>query len=307
MFFYIPFVTLALSLAALAVPHDNIHAHRHNGVAKRARGDLNTFVKRYDNARWTYYDVGLGSCGSTSVSTDYIVALNSDQYGSGYPGPYCFQTITMTYGGKTTTATIMDECPGCPYGGLDLSRGLFDFFADESVGVLYGTWTFNSGNSGTSSSSSTTYVYTPTTTSTTSQWTPSTTSSSSQWTPTTTSTTWTPTTTSTSSIWSSSSSSSSSTWSPTTASSSSTWSSSSSSSSSASSSSSSPSSSSSHDWSSASASSTSVWSTYSSNNIVVPTGTVEEGTSDDPQILSYIYQVVVNAAVMAVLGAQDLQ
>ncbi|KAK0459581.1 RlpA-like double-psi beta-barrel-protein domain-containing protein-containing protein [Desarmillaria tabescens] len=252
MFFHIPIVTLALSLAALAVPHDNnIHAHRHNGVAKRARGDLNNFVKRYDNARWTFYDVGLGACGSTSVSSDYIVALNSEQYGSGYPGPYCFQTITMTYNGKTTTATIMDECPGCPYGGLDLSRGLFDFFADESAGVLYGTWTFSSGGSGAASSSSSTYVYTPTTTSTTPQWTPSTTSSSSQWTPTTTSSTWTPPTTSTSSTWSSSSTSSSSTWSAPTTSSSSTWSSSSSSSSAWSSSSS-------FDSSSASASSASI-------------------------------------------------
>ena len=37
------------------------------------------------------------------------------------------------------------KCPGCPYGGLDMSRGLFDFFASESVGVLYGTWNYNGG------------------------------------------------------------------------------------------------------------------------------------------------------------------
>lgn len=48
----------------------------------------------------------------------------------------------MTYNGQTTTATITDECPGCPYGGLDLSRGLFTFFAPESAGVIYGTWDF---------------------------------------------------------------------------------------------------------------------------------------------------------------------
>lgn len=39
-----------------------------------------------------------------------------------------------------------NQCPGCPYGGLDFSRGLFDFFAAESMGVLYGSWAFGSGN-----------------------------------------------------------------------------------------------------------------------------------------------------------------
>lgn len=48
----------------------------------------------------------------------------------------------MSFNGKTTQAKIMDACPGCPFGGLDLSRGLFDFFADESAGVIYGNWWF---------------------------------------------------------------------------------------------------------------------------------------------------------------------
>lgn len=71
----------------------------------------------------------------------------------------------MTYNGKTTSAQIMDEvrllrfslkilysninqCPGCPYGGLDLSTGLFQFFASESEGVIYGTWSFADGSGG---------------------------------------------------------------------------------------------------------------------------------------------------------------
>jgi hypothetical protein len=37
------------------------------------------------------------------------VALNVEQYGSGYPGPQCFKSITIQYGGKTAQATIMDE------------------------------------------------------------------------------------------------------------------------------------------------------------------------------------------------------
>ncbi|KAF9653153.1 hypothetical protein BDM02DRAFT_3081912, partial [Thelephora ganbajun] len=80
-----------------------------------------------------------GSCGQYNVESDFIVALNAQVW---YPGPNCFKQISMTFNGRTTTATIMDECPGCPWGGLDLSRGLFRFFASEDAGVLSGEWHF---------------------------------------------------------------------------------------------------------------------------------------------------------------------
>ncbi|EIM90924.1 uncharacterized protein STEHIDRAFT_49221 [Stereum hirsutum FP-91666 SS1] len=66
--------------------------------------------------------------------------LLEQQYGS---GGYCGDSITISYQGKSTSATIVDECPGCPYGGLDLSPSLFSYFADESVGVIYADWSFN--------------------------------------------------------------------------------------------------------------------------------------------------------------------
>jgi len=41
----------------------------------------------------------------------YIVALNSAQYGGGYPGPQCFKSITITGGNRNghAVATIKDE------------------------------------------------------------------------------------------------------------------------------------------------------------------------------------------------------
>ncbi|KAI6028441.1 hypothetical protein F5J12DRAFT_805432 [Pisolithus orientalis] len=187
---------LVASLAATANGHAPYWSRRHQEVAKRARADVDLHKRQtFTNARFTFYDVGLGACGQTNVPTDFIVALNVEQYGSGYPGPYCFQSITISYGGKTTQATIMDECMGCPWGGLDFSTGLFDFFAAESEGVLYGTWWFNDGSSsgGGDTTTSSTPQWTPTTTAP--EWTP-TTSSTPQWTPTTTdmpTTTWSPT------------------------------------------------------------------------------------------------------------------
>ncbi|KAL4067671.1 RlpA-like double-psi beta-barrel-protein domain-containing protein-containing protein [Scleroderma yunnanense] len=139
-------ISVIFSLCSMSFAHDH-HARRHNGMhhrdelAVRAPNDMRLW-KRYDNARFTYYAVGLGACGQVNQPSDFIVALNSQQFGA---GGFCFQMITITVGGKTTQAQIMDECPGCPFAGLDFSEGLFKYFADESAGVLYGTWVLGSG------------------------------------------------------------------------------------------------------------------------------------------------------------------
>ncbi|KAI0055501.1 hypothetical protein BV25DRAFT_1996130 [Artomyces pyxidatus] len=132
----------ALPFLALADAHGPSHARRHHELALRPRGDIQ---KRFDGARLTFYDitVGLTACGNSYPASAHVVALNSAQFGGGYPGPNCFKMITLTVGSKSTQAQIVDECPGCPFGGLDLTEGLFTFFADESVGVLTGSWTFD--------------------------------------------------------------------------------------------------------------------------------------------------------------------
>jgi len=120
--------------------------------------------------QFTYFQDGQGACGTFNSPSDFIVALNSCDYDG---GAHCFQTITITVNGKSTQAQITDECPGCPCGGLDLSEGLFTFFAPTSEGELSGTWTYGDGGT------STTSTPLPSTTkqSSTSTWTPPTTSS----------------------------------------------------------------------------------------------------------------------------------
>ncbi|KAH9046176.1 hypothetical protein EDB84DRAFT_1575990 [Lactarius hengduanensis] len=54
------------------------------------------------------------------------------------------KTIVLTANGKTTTATIVDMCPGCPYGGLDLTRGLFHFLDNSGIEEMQGSWHFAS-------------------------------------------------------------------------------------------------------------------------------------------------------------------
>ncbi|OCB91953.1 hypothetical protein A7U60_g752 [Sanghuangporus baumii] len=80
---------------------------------------------QFANARLTYYSpsVGLGACGKQNDDQSFTVALN-------------------------------EACPGCPYGGLDLSPGLFQHFDSLDKGVLTASWSFKDG-SGSSSGNST--------------------------------------------------------------------------------------------------------------------------------------------------------
>ncbi|KAM0755053.1 hypothetical protein T439DRAFT_273777, partial [Meredithblackwellia eburnea MCA 4105] len=93
------------------------------------------------SGRASYFDVGLGACGIRNSNSDFIVAMNEAQYGDmGAVSSWCFQTITISYGGKSHTAEVTDACPGCPYGGLDMSPALFNYFANPDVGIFYMTW-----------------------------------------------------------------------------------------------------------------------------------------------------------------------
>ncbi|KAG2020848.1 hypothetical protein CC2G_006146 [Coprinopsis cinerea AmutBmut pab1-1] len=103
------------------------------------RGESRQLEKRFSNARFTFYDAGLGACGRVNTNSDFIVALNAAQWNG---GAHCFETVTISYRGRTARATVMDLCPGCPYGGLDLTRGLFGYFANHDLGVIHGDWDF---------------------------------------------------------------------------------------------------------------------------------------------------------------------
>ncbi|WVR09748.1 hypothetical protein IAU60_006824 [Kwoniella sp. DSM 27419] len=146
------------SIALLATPsfgfadkqvHELSRSRARSVYAQRAGSDADsaTLEKRGSySGRATYYQTGLGACGWYNSPGDFIVALNSAQYGGGYPSKQCGRSITISYNGKTVGATIADECPSCDFGGLDLSQGLFEQFADTGKGVFYMDWWFNDEN-----------------------------------------------------------------------------------------------------------------------------------------------------------------
>ncbi|KAJ7783824.1 RlpA-like double-psi beta-barrel-protein domain-containing protein-containing protein [Mycena maculata] len=149
-----------LSLLSLPAVYASQHIPIHHPHPKRATSyDANTGPDIF-----TLYDAGLGACGITNTDNDYIVAINVPQWDN---GNNCFKEIEITYNGMTARAQITDECENCPEGGLDLSRGLFNYFADTSVGTIHGDWSFVGSATTTSSSTTSTEKATTTTTSTT--------------------------------------------------------------------------------------------------------------------------------------------
>ncbi|KIJ55840.1 hypothetical protein M422DRAFT_109174, partial [Sphaerobolus stellatus SS14] len=92
---------------------------------------------------FTYYEPGLGACGSTNSASDLIVAVPPEtfaSYGSQLSNgnPVCGKKIILEANGKTVTATVEDKCPGCSANDIDLSPAAFKKFADLSVGRIHG-------------------------------------------------------------------------------------------------------------------------------------------------------------------------
>jgi hypothetical protein len=63
----------------------------------------------------TNYVAGLGACGYTDDGDNInIVALPWEMMGpESNDNPFCGRTISISYGGSTTTAIVHDKCMGC--------------------------------------------------------------------------------------------------------------------------------------------------------------------------------------------------
>lgn len=72
----------------------------------------------------------MGSCGTTNSATDMIAAISyqvMDPMNPGNPNnnPLCGKKIRCTNGDYEATVTVVDRCPVCVKGDLDLSPAAF--------------------------------------------------------------------------------------------------------------------------------------------------------------------------------------
>ncbi|KAI1270354.1 RlpA-like double-psi beta-barrel-protein domain-containing protein-containing protein [Xylariaceae sp. FL1019] len=86
----------------------------------------------------TYYEPGLGACGWTNSDSEDVVALSTADYDGN-----CGKSITITKDGKTASAKVVDKCPSCASGSIDVSSTVFAQLADLSVGRTTVSWSFD--------------------------------------------------------------------------------------------------------------------------------------------------------------------
>jgi len=125
--------------------------------------------KRDNNGKISWYNpsiVGTGACGIQNAETDLVVAVDGDLWNN-FANPanqnsnsLCGTTIFVSYQQVTKPATVVDYAPnlGGQYD-LAVSTGVFRQLADQSKGILQGSWRFNNTPTPTSQNSPTTSVY----------------------------------------------------------------------------------------------------------------------------------------------------
>ncbi|CAO3618862.1 unnamed protein product [Cunninghamella echinulata] len=98
-------------------------------IAKDILNKVKDSIVDYFDGEGTYYEVGTGSCGKQNNDNDMIVALNNSQMKNGAnpnKNPECNKSVEITGdNGKTVKAKVMDTCPTCPKGNIDMSPKVF--------------------------------------------------------------------------------------------------------------------------------------------------------------------------------------
>jgi hypothetical protein len=112
---------------------------------------------------FTYYSPGLGVCGQVNTTSKLVVALSYidfDPYTTNgtSSNPLCGKKLRAFYNGNSVDVTVVDRCPACAEGGLNLSPAAFrkfiisdrqseltcwgrvEILAPLSLGVVDGTW-----------------------------------------------------------------------------------------------------------------------------------------------------------------------
>ena len=92
-----------------------------------------------ETGQGTYYNAdGTGNC-SFDASTDFhVAAMNAADYGDAVWCGACLQVTGPS--GTSTIVRVVDQCPGCAHGDLDLSQTAFGELAPLSAGRIAITW-----------------------------------------------------------------------------------------------------------------------------------------------------------------------
>ncbi|KAK0710461.1 RlpA-like double-psi beta-barrel-protein domain-containing protein-containing protein, partial [Apiosordaria backusii] len=86
--------------------------------------------------------VGLGACGQLHQDSELVAAISYAVFDPQTPGgnpnnnPLCGRRIRASFESKSVEVTVVDRCPGCSAGSLDLSPAAFQKLADLGRGRI---------------------------------------------------------------------------------------------------------------------------------------------------------------------------
>ncbi|KAG7934634.1 uncharacterized protein OGAPODRAFT_15172 [Ogataea polymorpha] len=97
--------------------------------------------------RGTFYEVGADNCGTSSTNSDLVCAISHSLYETSVNGEdvssYCGKTITASYNGNSVTVKVVDSCESCGDNDLDFSPAAFSKLADQEIGEIEITWSWD--------------------------------------------------------------------------------------------------------------------------------------------------------------------
>ncbi|KAL9932953.1 hypothetical protein V8E36_008208 [Tilletia maclaganii] len=138
-----------LSASAFAQHRSKAHKHQHKVKVKTHATSAASSEDEIHTGKGTFYNVAANevACSGYYKPSEFVVALNQDQYGSlNSHSRWCNRRILIKSHGKSAVARIVDACPrsktNCHMGALDMSKGLFEWFAKPTVGVIDIEWHF---------------------------------------------------------------------------------------------------------------------------------------------------------------------
>jgi expansin len=103
-------------------------------------GSCSTAAPAAESGDGTYYDAdGTGNCSFDASPNDLMVAaMNKPDYGNAV---WCGACLAVTGPmGNTITVRVVDSCPGCSHGDLDLSETAFGMLSPLSAGRIQISW-----------------------------------------------------------------------------------------------------------------------------------------------------------------------
>lgn len=106
--------------------------------ASPADSDAAPAVEEFEGEA-TYYDAnGTGACGFPASNDFMVAAINDEQYSKAN----CGRCIEVSGPLGKVVVRIVDKCPGCSFGDVDLSQTAFGKIAKLSAGRVDITWHF---------------------------------------------------------------------------------------------------------------------------------------------------------------------